>query len=133
MFAAVLWNPEFDSNDWTLNSDPPKSVDFVLSNFETWMQKFPKLSTGFIGLEHDLHPETVNAATIILDRAAKVPNLKIMSVPECIGDTKPYLELKNNNSSSTSSTNDSSTISVISYFSVGPIIMAALFPLLNLI
>ena len=95
MFTAVLWNPEFDSNDWTLNADPPKSIDFVLNNFETWMQKFPKMNTGFIGLEHDLHLETVQAANAVLDLAAKVPNLKIMSVPQCIGDDKPYLELQN--------------------------------------
>ncbi|PKY46303.1 glycoside hydrolase/deacetylase, partial [Rhizophagus irregularis] len=64
---TVLWDPEFDSNDWALASNPPsKSVDFVLDIFETWMQKFPKMKTGFIVLEHDLYPQTVEAAVKII-------------------------------------------------------------------
>ena len=94
MFSAVLWVPEFDSNDWTLTATPPKQIDYVLGVFETWMQKFPKMNTGFIVLEHDLHPEGVEAAMIIIDRAVNVPNLTITTVPDCIGDTKPYLELR---------------------------------------
>ncbi len=58
------------------------------------MQKFPKMNTGFIALEHDLHPEGVNAAIAVIDRAVKVSNLNITTVPDCIGDTKPYLELE---------------------------------------
>ncbi|GBB90753.1 hypothetical protein RclHR1_01780020 [Rhizophagus clarus] len=107
---TVLWVPEFDSNDWTLTSTPPKSIDFVLNTFETWMQTFPKMNTGFIVLEHDLYPQTVDAATQIIDRAVKVPNLKIMTVPQCINDNNPYLEsLVSNNSTNANSTNANST------------------------
>ncbi|CAI2175491.1 1349_t:CDS:2, partial [Funneliformis geosporum] len=92
--TTVLWVPEFDSNDWTLTSTPPKPISYVTDIFETWMQKFPKMDTGFIVLEHDLYPESVEAALIIIDKAVTVPNLNITTVPECIGDSKPYLELR---------------------------------------
>ncbi|CAG8511761.1 3257_t:CDS:2 [Funneliformis mosseae] len=93
---TVLWVPEFDSNDWTLTATPPKPISFVTDIFETWMEKFPKMSTGFIVLEHDLYPESVEAAMIIIDKAVKVPNLNITTVPDCIGDHKPYLESSGN-------------------------------------
>ncbi|CAG8591226.1 uncharacterized protein OCT59_020739 [Rhizophagus irregularis] len=139
---TVLWVPEFDSNDWTLTSNPPKTVDFVLNTFETWMQTFPKLKTGFIVLEHDLYPQTVDAAVQIIDRAVKVPNLKIMTVPQCIGDNNPYLELvgKNGNSTNKGSTPgkslppsvSASPSSPIIPFTVGSIITVLFSSLLNL-
>ncbi|CAG8451018.1 9171_t:CDS:2 [Funneliformis caledonium] len=95
---TVLWVPEFDSNDWALAATPPKPISTVIDTFETWMQKFPTMSTGFIVLEHDLFPQTVDAALIVLDRAVKVPNLTIMTVPQCVGDNAPYLELAGNGS-----------------------------------
>ncbi|CAI2186579.1 10687_t:CDS:2 [Funneliformis geosporum] len=105
---TVLWVPEFDSNDWTLTATPPKPISSVVDTFETWMQKFPTMSTGFIVLEHDLYPQTVEAALLVLDRAAKVPNLTIMTVPQCVGDNAPYLELAGNNSTINSSSNNKS-------------------------
>ncbi|RIA90887.1 Carbohydrate Esterase Family 4 protein [Glomus cerebriforme] len=106
---TVLWLPEFDSNDWTLVSTPPKSIDVVLNSFNTWMQTFPKLNTGFIVLEHDLFPQTVDAATIVIDRAVKVPNLKIVTVPQCVGDSKPYFELVGSNATTTTTTTTTNT------------------------
>lgn len=149
IFVAVLWVPEFDSNDWTLTSNPPKSVDFVINTFETWMQTFPKLKTGFIVLEHDLYPQTVDAAVQIIDRAVKVPNLKIMTVPQCIGDNNPYLEVVGNNSTTNGATNSAtngattagkslpssvsaSSSSIIIPFTVGSIITVLFSSLLNL-
>jgi hypothetical protein len=104
------------------------------------MQTFPKMNTGFIVLEHDLYPQTVDAAVQIIDRAVKVPNLQIMTVPQCIGDNSPYLELvgKNNSSSTTKSSESgkppsistSSSANIIP-FTVGSIITVLFSSLLN--
>jgi hypothetical protein len=54
------------------------------------MKNFSTMGNGFISLEHDLSPKTVDVAIQIIDKAAKVQNLKIMTVPQCIGDNNPY-------------------------------------------
>jgi len=97
MFEAVLWEPAFDSNDWTLAATPPQPISSVVDTFDNWMQMFPKMSTGFIVLEHDLFPQTVDVGLIIIDKAVLVPNLTIKPVPHFVGDNKPYLELAGNN------------------------------------
>ncbi|CAG8499921.1 13441_t:CDS:2 [Acaulospora colombiana] len=91
--VTTLWLPEFDSNDWSLISDLSKPVDAVVQTFDSWMARFPKMSTGLIVLQHDLHPRTVGAALSILDKAANVRGLNITTVSKCIGDIKPYAEL----------------------------------------
>ncbi|CAG8538783.1 15037_t:CDS:2 [Dentiscutata erythropus] len=90
---TVLWLPDFDSNDWTLVSTPPEPISYVISTFNNWTQKFPTMSTGFIVLEHDLYNQTVKAAIEVLKLAVKVKGLNMTTVAECVGDSKPYLEI----------------------------------------
>ncbi|CAG8812816.1 17585_t:CDS:2, partial [Racocetra persica] len=90
---AVLWVPNFDSNDWQLTSVPPAPIDVVINTFHNWTQIFPTMSTGFIVLQHDLYNQTVKAAIEVLKLAINVKDLKMTTIPECIGDTKPYVEL----------------------------------------
>ncbi|CAG8744774.1 14680_t:CDS:2, partial [Gigaspora margarita] len=90
---AVLWLPDFDSNDWTLTSTPPQPISYVISTFDGWMKKFPTMSTGFIVLEHDLYNETVKAAIEVVKLAVKIQGLNMTTVAQCVGDSKPYLEL----------------------------------------
>ncbi|CAG8579691.1 1497_t:CDS:2, partial [Dentiscutata heterogama] len=90
---TVLWLPDFDSNDWTLVSTPPEPISYVISTFKNWTQKFPTMSTGFIVLEHDLYNETVKAAIEVLKLAVKVNGLNMTTVAQCVGDSKPYLEI----------------------------------------
>ncbi|RIB24733.1 Carbohydrate Esterase Family 4 protein [Gigaspora rosea] len=90
---TVLWLPDFDSNDWTLLSTPPQPISYVISTFDGWMKKFPTMSTGFIVLEHDLYNATVKAAVEVIKLAVKVQGLNMTTVAQCVGDSKPYVEL----------------------------------------
>ncbi|CAG8645383.1 11459_t:CDS:2, partial [Cetraspora pellucida] len=80
-------------NDWKLTVTPPEKDDVVINTFNTWTQTFPTMNTGFIVLQHDLYPETVIAAIKVLKLAVKVNGLNMTTVPQCVGDTKPYLEV----------------------------------------
>ncbi|PKC12318.1 glycoside hydrolase/deacetylase, partial [Rhizophagus irregularis] len=81
---TVIWTLNFDSNDWGLTSNPPTQTDdSVLNTFDSWMKNFTTMGNGFISLEHDFAPKTVDVAIQIINKAAKVPNLKIMTVPQC--------------------------------------------------
>ncbi|CAG8569992.1 4846_t:CDS:2, partial [Acaulospora morrowiae] len=102
---TTLWLPEFDSQDWSLVPDPKKSVDAIVQTFNSWMENFPKMTTGFIVLQHDLYPQTVDAAINIIDKAIKVRGLNITTVARCLGDLKPYVELFNNSNSSSGNKN----------------------------
>ncbi|CAG8624022.1 18794_t:CDS:2, partial [Racocetra fulgida] len=90
---AVLWVPNFDSNDWKLTTVPPEPISVVIDTFHNWTKIFPTMSTGFIVLQHDLYNETVKAAIEVLKLAVNVKDLKMTTIPQCYGDTKPYLEL----------------------------------------
>lgn len=59
------------------------------------MEKFRTMKTGFIVLEHDLYPQTVDAAIAIINKAVNVKDLNITTVPQCIGDNNLYFEDKN--------------------------------------
>jgi hypothetical protein len=64
----------------------------MLKAFDGWMTKVPTMSRGFVGLEHDIYKQTVDAAVAIINKAAKVSSLKIQTVPQCIGYKDPYVE-----------------------------------------
>lgn len=87
---TVLWTEGFDTDDWSLLSGTKES--HVLDIFNGWVNKVPTMDSGFIVLEHDLYPQTVNAAISVMNIAVKEPSLTIKTVPQCIGVNETYLE-----------------------------------------
>ncbi|CAG8496213.1 9791_t:CDS:2 [Ambispora leptoticha] len=93
---TVIWTEGFDTDDWSLRTGPglkTQNADHVIGIFQGWMKQLPTMTHGFIVLEHDLFPQTVAAAQSVLGIAVKQPGLTIQTVPQCLGDSTPYLEV----------------------------------------
>ncbi|KAG0197699.1 chitin deacetylase [Mortierella sp. NVP41] len=60
-YKTIIWTQDFDTDDWNIaaGTATPQSV---VDTFKTWLTKIPTMSTGFIVLEHDLLPQTVDVA-----------------------------------------------------------------------
>ncbi|CAG8462368.1 9349_t:CDS:2 [Ambispora gerdemannii] len=93
---TVLWTEGFDTDDWSLRTGPglkTQNADHVIGIFQGWMKKLPTMKNGFVVLEHDLFPQTVQAAQAVMQIAVKQQGLTIQTVPQCLGDSTPYLEV----------------------------------------
>ncbi|KAF9086543.1 chitin deacetylase [Mortierella sp. GBA35] len=60
-YKTIIWTQDFDTDDWNIaaGTATPQSV---VDTFKTWLTKIPTMSTGFIVLEHDHLPQTVDVA-----------------------------------------------------------------------
>ncbi|KAF8305092.1 glycoside hydrolase/deacetylase [Clavulina sp. PMI_390] len=123
--TPVMWSNYstnyFDTEDWHIPLG--YSVDGVIDNFENILNNASVLDTGFIVLEHDLYPQTVDVAIgYVLPDAMARKDITFSNVIECLhkplGDA--YLETNNNasnplgsgaNTLSASSTSASMTVS----------------------
>jgi len=99
--TPIMWsnisNHYFDTNDWYIPAGYP--VEGVIDNFEDILNNASSMNTGFIVLEHDLYPQTVDVAIgYILPDAIARGNIKLESIIECLH--KPledaYVETNNN-------------------------------------
>jgi hypothetical protein len=91
-YKTAIWTQDFDTNDWNI---PAKTAtaQSVVDTFKTWLTKIPTMKTGFIVLQHDLFPEEVDVALNgILPIAYATKSLTMQPIPQCLGDSKPYLE-----------------------------------------
>ncbi|KAL1923123.1 uncharacterized protein VTP21DRAFT_9499 [Calcarisporiella thermophila] len=94
-YKTVIWTQGFDTQDWQIASNQI-TPDQALNNFKQWLPKIQQMNTGFIVLEHDLYSQAVDLAINHILPLAQQNQLKMMTVPQCIGDNAPYLELKGN-------------------------------------
>ncbi|KAL1919065.1 uncharacterized protein VTP21DRAFT_2446 [Calcarisporiella thermophila] len=91
-YKTVIWTDGFDTQDWQIPAGQVTTQQ-VIGNFSNWLPKIQSMQTGFIVLEHDLYPQTVQIAIQNILPAAIQNKLQMMPVPQCIGDGSPYLEL----------------------------------------
>jgi len=94
-FKTVIWTEkpvEFDTNDWKIpeKTSKPETEISILKNF---IAQVPKMDTGFLVLEHDLFPQTVDIAVNSILPAAISANLTLKSMASCVNDPTPYKEL----------------------------------------
>jgi len=112
--TPIIWtrNPttmqQFDTNDWQIpagNADGPSSF----AQFQSILQNATTLDTGFIVLEHDLYPQTVDLATgyTIPSALTHNPPFSLKSINQCLGqDLKEvYFETASNKVSPTLKSN----------------------------
>lgn len=99
--TPVMWSNigsnYFDTDDWHIPAGYP--VQAVIDNFENILNNASTMSTGFIVLEHDLYPQTVDLAIgYILPDAMARGDITFKNVINCLG--KPiedaYIETNNN-------------------------------------
>ncbi|KAF8524894.1 carbohydrate esterase family 4 protein, partial [Hysterangium stoloniferum] len=91
---------QFDTNDWKIPGGIVTGAQ-AYQQFQTILQNASTLNTGFIVLEHDLYPQTVDlAAGYTLDLAQKFqPPYQLKSVIECqhLDIKEAYIETASNN------------------------------------
>jgi len=96
----VIWTGvgvenEFDTNDWRVPAGQVKA-NATVATFRNVMKGIPKLTTGFITLEHDLYQESVDLAVgfHIPNALAVTPSLTLEPVNTCQNRpmTNAYLE-----------------------------------------
>ncbi|KAK9759474.1 chitin deacetylase [Basidiobolus ranarum] len=81
-YKVIDWN--FDTLDWdTLNTEHLENI------YENTLSVNSPESSGFISLQHDIHPTTVQAIPKVLEIIEKY-NFEVTTVPECFGDTDLY-------------------------------------------
>ncbi|EJD55139.1 glycoside hydrolase/deacetylase [Auricularia subglabra TFB-10046 SS5] len=101
--TAIMWTTNhgraFDTEDWQIPGGMVNGDD-VVSNFKEILETAPTLDTGFIVLEHDLYPQTVEIAAgyIIPEALSFEPKLKVQSVMTCMGQSlgEAYVETNRN-------------------------------------
>ncbi|CAO3642781.1 unnamed protein product [Cunninghamella echinulata] len=80
-FVPVIWN--HDTDDWRSAEDKSFDVKWIDGNATQWAKEAATATTGGISLEHDLYPQTVDAAIRILPTLQKA--YKVVTVGECTG------------------------------------------------
>ncbi|CAG8450438.1 4111_t:CDS:2 [Ambispora leptoticha] len=91
-YIVSIWTRGFDTQDWQLPEHKVTPQEVII-NFSSFLQNSTKMNSGFIVLQHDLWPETVQISVdVILPTAINTPNMQIMSISECLVDGKPYKE-----------------------------------------
>ncbi|ORX96270.1 glycoside hydrolase/deacetylase [Basidiobolus meristosporus CBS 931.73] len=81
-YKIIDWN--LDTLDWqTLNTELMEKV------YENTLSIHSPETTGFISLQHDIHPSTVQAIPNVLDTIDKY-NFSVTTVPDCFGDEELY-------------------------------------------
>lgn len=101
--TAIMWTTNhgraFDTEDWQIPEGIVNGVD-VVDNFDGILATAPGLGSGFIVLEHDLYPQTVEIAVdyIIPEALSFEPKLKVQSVIACMGQSldDAYVETNRN-------------------------------------
>jgi len=111
--TPVLWSNittvDFDTEDWDIPAGVP--VNNVVDNFEQILNNASALDTGFIVLEHDLYPQTVDLAIgYILPGAMARGNIKFQNVVNCLGKPLSDAYLETNNNATNPPGNGASTI-----------------------
>ncbi|KZT53815.1 carbohydrate esterase family 4 protein [Calocera cornea HHB12733] len=103
--TPIIWtstaNVTFDTNDWHIPAGAV-TVQLVLETFDEIMNQYaPALNTGFIVLEHDLWPQTVDIAVgYVLPNALAQKKYEIMPIISCLGlpVEDGYIETNSNGS-----------------------------------
>ncbi|EJT98584.1 glycoside hydrolase/deacetylase [Dacryopinax primogenitus] len=101
--TPIIWtstsNVTFDTNDWHIPAGTV-TVQLVLETFDEIMNQYaPNLDTGFIVLEHDLWPQTVDIAVgYVLPNALAQKKYQMMPIISCLGRPleDAYVETNNN-------------------------------------
>ncbi|KAH9947942.1 glycoside hydrolase/deacetylase [Amylocystis lapponica] len=102
--TAIVWTrisatSTFDTGDYDVAGGTVSSVQ-VLNNWNAIMQNATTIKSGFIVLEHDLFPQTVDLAIdyILPQGLAHNPKFNITPVIECMGHplSDSYIETNNN-------------------------------------
>ncbi|KAL1922286.1 uncharacterized protein VTP21DRAFT_9825 [Calcarisporiella thermophila] len=94
-YKTVIWTDGFDTQDWQIPAKQATQAQ-VLNNFKQYLTKVQQMNSGFIVLEHDLYKESVDVAIVDILPLALQSQLRMMPVPDCLGDKSPYLETRGN-------------------------------------
>lgn len=103
IWTSVSQTENYDTGDWQIGAGVVSAAE-VVSTFEGILANSSSLSTGYIVLEHDLYPQSVEIATeVVLPAAlAMSPKQSLMPIVECLhlplGDA--YIESNSNTSGS---------------------------------
>ncbi|KZO93691.1 carbohydrate esterase family 4 protein [Calocera viscosa TUFC12733] len=101
--TPIIWtstaNVTFDTNDWHIPAGTV-TVQLVLETFDEILNEYaPSLNSGFIVLEHDLWPQTVDIAVgYVLPNALASKKYQMMPIISCLGRPleDSYIETNNN-------------------------------------
>lgn len=102
--TPIIWSKSngivFDTSDWNIPAGTATG-ETALGKFETILQEANSMSTGFIVLEHDLWPQTVELAVgYVLPYALNQTQLHLKSISQCLGWSlsDAYMETSSNSS-----------------------------------
>lgn len=85
IWTSVSQTENYDTEDWKIGAGVVSAAE-VVSNFEMILANASSLKTGYIVLEHDLYPQSVELATEVVLPAALAMNPKqtLKPIVQCL-------------------------------------------------